>query len=191
MTLRSLAQELTQPHLKMVSGRIGKVPGLIPELREAVKHSSANPTGGGSKQKAPLDTAALSLLDSIQRDMRSAFSDRYGQSAPMLEICVALIGQDEHNTEWETYFTAQLAEIKTSIEAHLRPRKTRKLSGIQCPSCERSKYGEDNLTCLELDCYISEHKELKPMREWEVRCRGCDATWAGDNMRWLIVALAE
>ena len=44
MTLRSLAQELTEPHLKSIGGRIGKVPSLLSELREAVSGSSSGDT---------------------------------------------------------------------------------------------------------------------------------------------------
>ena len=63
-TLRMLAQQLTETHLTRHGDRVGKVPALLTELREAVSGSSSGDGGGGnsSKQRVLVNTSALDLL---------------------------------------------------------------------------------------------------------------------------------
>lgn len=192
MTLRSLAQELTEPHLKSIGGRIGKVPALLQELREAISGSSSGDGGGGNntKQRVLVNASALDLLNTITRETRDAYTHRYGIAAPTLETCIQQIANGEHPPDWETYFKTQYAGFIHSIETMLRPKKKRRLDNVECPSCGQSKHGEERETCLYLDCYTGEHKDLKHPNEWEVTCAACDATWTRDKMSWLLVALA-
>ena len=193
MSLRSLAIELTEPHLIMHGERIGKVPALLVELREAVSGKSSSDLGGGSasKQKILVNATALDLLKSITDRVRSGYADRYGKSAPTLETCIEQIAAGEHDADWEAWFIDLFETIKQEIEAMLRPKKLRRLDGIECPACGQTVHGEERETCLYLDCYINEHKELRRFDEWVATCEACDATWAGKEMKWLLVALAN
>lgn len=192
MTLRSLAQELTTSHMKMISGQIGKVPGLLQELREAVSGSSDTGAGGSSsKARILVNATALDLLNNITDTVRSGYSDRYGQGAPTLETCVELIGKGEHPADWEAWFTEKFDWAKSEIETMLRPKKLRRLDNIQCPSCEQFVFGDERETCLYADCWM-DGETLLPISEWSVICKGCNTEWKGkDEMKWLLVALSE
>lgn len=192
MSLRVLAQELTEPHLKSIGGRIGKVPSLLSELRDAVSGSSSG-DGGGSSSKVGIlvNASALDLLNTIDSDVRNSYADRYGQVSPTLETCIETIGQGEHDSEWEQWFTDKFTNYRKQIETLLRPKKLRRLDGVQCPSCGQATHGEERSTCLFLDCYINEDKELKHITEWELTCQACNATWAHSDMKWLLVALSR
>lgn len=191
MTLRSLAQELTEPHFKSIGGRIGKVPGLLSELREAISGSSdTGGSGSASKQRVLVNAGALDLLNEITETLRTGYADRYGQGAPTLETCIDAIGKSEHPADWESWFTEKLNWAKAEIETMLRPKKMRRLDGIECPSCTQKVFGAERETCLYLDCWIDDDT-AKHITEWEVECRGCGTHWAGvKEMKWLIVALS-
>lgn len=191
-TLKMLAQQLTETHLTNHNGKIGKVPALLTELREAVSGSSAGDAGGGasSKQRILVNASALDLLQSIDAEVRVAYADRFGQGAPTLDTCIRLIANSEHPTDWQAWFTETFQTFITRIEATLRPKKLRRLDNVTCPSCNQAVHGEERVTCLYLDCYADEHKTLKHSSEWSVECAGCGAAWGHADMRWLLVALA-
>lgn len=193
MSLASLAQELCEPHLTSIGGRIGRVPGLLTELREAVSGSSTGDAGGGASSKAKIlvNATALDLLNNIDNEVRTAYADRYGKAAPTLETCIDLIGKGEHPAEWDAWFTERFTARKAEIEALLRPKKMRRLDGVQCPSCGQATFGEERATCLYLDCYTNQHKELKHITDWVVSCQSCDASWGHGDMKWLLVALGS
>lgn len=192
MTLRSIAQELTEPHLKSIGGRIGKVPSLLSELRAAVAGSSDTGAGGSSsKARILVDASALDLLNQIDYEVRSKFSERYGAGAPTLETCVELIGKGEHESDWERCFAELFEWAKSEIEAYLRPKKMRRLDGIDCPSCGMATYGDDRLTALYVDCWV-DHENLRPHQDWTVICKACDVTWTGvEEIKWALVALTS
>ena len=192
MSLASLAQELTQRHLKSIGGRIGQVPSLLSELREAVSGSSDTGSGGSSsKARILVDASALDLLNQIDGEIRSAFSDRYGEGAPTLETCIELIGMEDHPADWDAWFTTKFEWCKTQIESYLRPKKMRRLDGIECPSCAMATYGDDRLTALYVDCWV-DHENLRPHQDWTVICKACDVTWTGvEEIKWVLVALTS
>lgn len=191
-TLKMLAQQLTEPHLTNHNGRIGKVPALLSELREAVSGSSSGDVGGGSssKQRILVNAQALDLLQLIDAEVKSAYSDRFGQGAPTLDTCIQLIAASDHPADWAAWLTELFQGFIARIEATLRPKKLRRLDNVACPSCDQSVHGEDRATCLYLDCYADEHKTLKHSSEWSVECAGCGATWGSGDMQWLLVALS-
>ena len=191
MNLRSLAQELCEPHLKSIGGRIGKVPGLLTELREAVSGSTHEGGGSGSKQRILVNADALDLIRDLTNESQSAYTERFGEEAPSLEQCIISIGSTPHADDWEMYFTNQFQEFKTRIETILRPKKMRRLDGQTCPSCGQSTYGEERRTCLYVDCWGDDDKTLRPHQEWAVYCKGCETQWTGvDELKWVLVALA-
>lgn len=192
MTLRSIAQELTESHLKAIGGRIGKVPSLLSELRDAVAGSSDTGAGGSSsKARILVDASALDLLNQIDCEVRSVFSDRYGEGAPILETCIELIGKGEHPDNWDQWLTGMFDGIKGRIETYLRPKKMRRLDGIDCPSCGMATYGDDRVTALYVDCWV-DHENLRPHQDWMVICKACDVTWTGvEEIKWVLVALTS
>ena len=192
MTLRSLAQELTEPHLKSIGGRIGKVPSLLSELRAAVAGSSDTGAGGSSsKARILVDASALDLLNNITHEVRDVYIERYDQSAPTLEICIETISKDEHPDNWEQCFNAIFEGTKHQIETYLRPKKLRRLDGVTCPSCGQATYSEDRLTALYVDCWV-DHENLRPHQDWTVICKACDVTWTGvEEIKWVLVALTS
>lgn len=189
--LRSLAQQLTEPHLKMIGTRIGKVPALLQELNEAISGSTDTGTGGSStKQRILINSQALELMTSIEQTIKSGYADRYGQPAPTLITCINLIGQGEHPPDWTTWFTQEFNHAKEQIETMLRPKKLRRLDGITCPSCEQKVFGPERETCLYADCWQT-NEHLLPISEWTVHCKSCNTNWKGHaEMKWLLVALA-
>lgn len=191
MTLRSLAQELTEPHMKMIGGRIGKVPSLLSELREAVSGSTHEGGGNGSKLRILVNADALDLIKQLKEEAQSSYSDRFGQEAPSIEQCIATVGATPHDDEWEHYFTDQYQSFKTRIEANLRPKKLRRLDGTPCPSCGQATYGEERKTCLYVDCW-ADNENLRPHQEWSVECKACETQWTGANeIKWVLVALTS
>lgn len=191
MTLRSLAQELTEPHLTMIGGRIGKVPALLTELREAVSGSTHEGGSSGSKLRILVNADALDLIKQLKDEAQSSYTDRFGQEAPSLEQCITSIGTTPHADEWERYFTNQLQSFKTRIEAILRPKKMRRLDGQTCPACGQTTYGEDRRTCLYVDCWGDDDETLRPHQEWTVHCKGCETQWTGvEELKWVLVALS-
>lgn len=189
MTLRSLAQELTEPHLKSIGGRIGKVPSLLSELREAVSGSTHEGGSSGSKLRILVNADALDLIKKLNGEAQGSYADRFGAEAPSLEQCIISIGETPHPDDWEIYFTNQLQSFKTRIETILWPKKMRRLDGQECPSCGQATYGEDRQTCLYVDCW-SDNDNLKPHQEWTIHCKGCQTHWEGVNeIKWVLVAL--
>lgn len=190
MSLRSLAQELAEPHLTMIGDRIGKVSGLIAELREAISGSSDTGSGGSSsKARILVDASALDLLSNITDEIRIAYTNRYQDAAPNLEQCITKISQDAHEPDWETTLEAILKWAKNEIETYLRPKKLRRLDGIHCPSCGQSTYSEDRLTALYVDCW-ADNENLRPHQEWSVQCKACETHWTGaSEIKWVLVAL--
>lgn len=191
MTLRSLAQELTQPHLKMIGERIGKVPALLTELRDAISGSSDTGTGGStSKTRILVNANALALRQDIEDEIRLGYANRYEDAAPNLETCITKIGNSPHEPDWEQWFTEKLQWAKDQIETMLRPKKLRRLDGIECPSCQQKVFGEERETCLYADCW-ADNENLRHPTEWSVHCKACNAQWTGQkDIAWLLVALS-
>lgn len=191
MTLRSLAQELTQPHLKMIGERIGKVPALIDELASAIYGSTDTGTGGSTnKARILVNAQALDLHQKIERDIARGYTIRYKRGAPTLKRCIKTISTTEHEPEWEDWFTHLLQWAANEIETMLRPKKLRRLDGIECPSCQQKVFGEERETCLYADCW-ADNENLRHPTEWSVSCKACDAQWTGQkDMAWLLVALS-
>lgn len=191
MTLRSLAQELTEPHLTMIGERIGKVPALIDELASAIYGSTDTGTGGSTtKARILVNAKALDLHQRIERDIARGYTIRFKQGAPTLKKCIKTISTTEHEPEWEDWFTHILQWAANEIETMLRPKKLRRLDGIECPSCQQKVFGEERETCLYADCW-ADNENLKHPTEWSVSCKACDAQWTGQkDMAWLLVALS-
>ncbi|MEV7644708.1 MULTISPECIES: hypothetical protein [Actinomycetes] len=190
MTLRSLAQELTEPHMKMIGGRIGKVPALIDELASAIYGSSDTGAGGSSSKVGILVNAqALDLHQKIERDIKRGYTIRFKRGAPTLKRCVKTISNTEHEPDWEDWFTHLFQSVASEIETMLRPKKLRRLDGVTCPSCGQATYSEDRLTALYVDCW-ADNENLKPHQEWSVECNACGTHWNGTNeIKWVLVAL--
>ncbi|MHC6175455.1 DUF7341 domain-containing protein [Glutamicibacter sp. X7] len=191
-TLRMLAQQLTETHLTRHGDRIGKVPPLLTELREAVSGSTHEGGGSGAKQRILVNSEALDLLRDIEKEVSERYKERYetnGHIRP--DDSIKIIGQDQHDPDWDEYLTYWLQDWAKRIEDLVRPRKVRRLDGTPCPSCEQAVYGEDRETCLAVDCYTGPDKQLRPVSEWTVECHGCGATWQGRNMQWLLAALSS
>lgn len=190
MTLRSLAQELTEPHFKSIGGRIGKVPALIDELASAI-HGSTDTGTGGSTSKAGIlvNAQALDLHQEIERRITRGYTNRYKRGAPTLKRCIKTISDTEHEPDWEDWFTQAFQWATNEIETMLRPKKLRRLDGVNCPACGQATYSEDRLTALYVDCW-ADNENLRPHQEWSVECKACDTHWTGTNeIKWVLVAL--
>lgn len=192
MNLRSLAQELTEPHLTVINGRIGKVPALIDELASAIYGSSDTGNGGSpSKTRILVNAQALDLHQRIERDIAHGYTIRFKKGAPPLKRSIKTISTTEHEPEWEDWFTHLFQWAANEIETMLRPKKLRRLDGTQCPSCGQATYGEERHTALYVDCW-ADNENLKPHQEWSVECKACDAHWTGANeIKWVLVALTS
>lgn len=189
MTLRSLAQELCEPHMKMIGGRIGRVPGLLTELRDAVSGTTHEGGGNGSKQRILVNADALDLIRDLTTEAQRTYTLRFETEAPSVEQCITTVGATPHDNEWEHYFTNQYQTFKTRIETILRPKKLRRLDGTPCPSCGQATYGEERKTCLYVDCW-ADNENLRPHQEWSVECKACETHWTGINeIKWVLVAL--
>lgn len=190
MTLRSLAQELTQPHLKMVNGQITKRPAALGELRAAISHSTSGGGESSDSKPLPLDGQALSLLMNIERisgeDHRNRYEEPYFGT---LDNLITKIGNDQHDPKWEHWFTRIYQQWIDEIDALIRPTKVRRLDGTPCPSCGQTIHGPQRETCIIINCYKPGTKDLMPPNQWTAQCRGCDARWETDVMKWLVATL--
>lgn len=191
MTLRSLAQDLTEPRLKMINGRFGKVPALLTDLREAISHSTSGGDAGTEGLPLPLNTKAVELLHSIERMAGEDHANRYGERfTGKLEGIIKKIGEDEnHPDEWQTWFERIYLQWCDEINEMVRPIKYRNFDGTPCPSCGQAVHGPERETCVYLDCYIPGTKELRHVTTWKAYCRGCPAEWEWKDIKKLLASI--
>lgn len=191
MTLRSLAQDLTEPRLKMYNGRIGKVPALLTDLREAITHSSSGGESSEDGLPLPLNTKAVEMLHHIQRMSDEDHCNRYGQRfTGTLEQLIKKVGEDEnHPDEWKQWYERVYLQWCDEINEMVRPTKYRNFDGTPCPACGQVVHGPERETCVYLDCYIQGTKELRHVTTWKAHCRGCSATWEWEGIKFLLASI--
>ena len=198
MTLRSLAQELTEPHLKIKGENKGKLvevvkkPAALTELRKAITHSIGEGGDTSAGKPLPLDGQALQLLMDMERMAGEDHWERYGERYfGNLEGLIQKIGNDDHEGEWDVGFKRVFQQWIDDIHELLHPTKVRRLDGVACPSCDQSIHGKERETCLVVNCYEDGTKDIKKLHEWTAECRGCGAKWGNEKMAWFRLAIAS
>lgn len=190
MTLRSLAQELTESHLKMRDGQVVKRPSALNELRAAISHSTSGGGESSGGKPLPLDGTALSMLMNIERMAGEDHLNRYGeQYFGTIEGLLTKIGKDDHEGEWRHWFNKIFQQWIDEIEALIRPTKVRRLDGTPCPACGQSMHGTERETNLIINCYQPGTKDLRKIQDWTMECRGCSAKWEGEGMKFIVAIL--
>lgn len=193
MGLADHVHRLCNEHLTLIDGRPVKVPALLDELDRAIG-SSVGPSGSskGSASPLPIDADALDLRARIHAEILETHEEMIGEpfrSAPRRLLGLWANG-GATTPEWEAYIERLSLEWIDSIEAKLGMKaRARKLTGIQCPSCGQSMHGEEREVCLSLACYGDDGAMLAH-HAWSVACAACGAVWGGQEMAWLLKALA-
>lgn len=196
MNLASLAQELTEPHLK-IKGKaelkeVVKKPAALGELRKAITHSIGEGGDSSDGKPLPLDGKALQLLMDMERIAGEDHENRYGERYfGSLEGLIKKIGKDEHEGEWAAWFPQIFQQWIDDIHELLHPTKVRRLDGIACPACQQTIHGKERETCLVVNCYEDGTKDIKKLHEWTAECRGCGAKWGNEKMAWFRLAIAN
>jgi len=189
--LRDHVHELTRPHLKTApDGELRHAPALLEELRNAVTPGQNGYGGGKSGPPIPIDPSALDLLGAIEKEARKDYAEAVGriwkgELVPLLQSY-----QDAPiSPEWEAYLGRVTLGWVDQITALLWPVKPRrKLVGKTCPSCGWATYGEERATCLTLGCW-DEQGDMRPIGTWDIECGHCEASWAGEQVTFLLRAL--
>lgn len=194
MSIAQYAHRLTDERPEFTpNGDIRRVPSLLAELRDAVTGSGdLDRTKSSSGKPLPLNTAALELLNGIERMVGEDHFRRYGERYfGTLEGIILKIGDDEHPDDFAAWFERIFMEWCDQIDGMMRPVKVRRLDGIDCPSCGLAVYGAERETCVAVDCYEpGGGRELRPIGTWTAACRSCGAGWENSSMRWLVAYLA-
>ena len=190
MSLRDNVFQLTSEHLKMDrDGKPYKVPALLDELRAAVTPGNSMSGGGASGAPSPINVSALDLLAEIEGGARSDYLEMAGVAwTGTLERLLPWIANLDLTPEWDNYLTHVTSDWLDKINAMLWPVKPRrKLTGMKCPSCSESTYGEERKVCLSLGCW-DDDGNLAKIGTWNIECGGCEAGWSGDRVTWLLRA---
>lgn len=191
MSLSDNVHQLVSQHMKMgPDGKAHMVPSLLSELREAVTPGHAGSAGGSEGgPPIPINPNAVDLLAKIERGAKEDYWEMIAAAWPgTLDGLLAAIATQAAG-EWEAYFDhvtqGWLDEITTMLWP-VKPR--RKLFGKTCPSCSQALHGDDRAVCLSLGCW-DEAGELAKIGDWDISCASCEASWAGDEVAWLLRAL--
>jgi len=192
VTLKDNAHQLVREHLKMDrDGKAHKVPALLEELRRAVTPGHAGSAGGGMiGPPIPINPNALDLLAEIEGEARR---DHYeitstGWQSTLEELLQAFAAMDL-TPEWDAYLTHVSRDWIDKITALLWPSKPRrKLVGKTCPACGWATYGEERKVCLSLGCWDDEGN-MRAIGTWDIECASCEASWAGEQVAYLLRAL--
>jgi len=191
MSLKDSAHRLAREHLKMDNhGKAHKVPALLTDLRTAVTPGRNSSGGGASGPPIPIDPDALDLLRDIEMEARKDYREISGECwAGELEALLLHVSGLDLTPEWSNYLARVWLEWIDRIDAHLWPVKPRrKLVGKVCPSCGWATYGEERKTCLSLGCWDVEGN-MRAIGTWDIECASCEASWAGEQVAWLLRAL--
>lgn len=191
MTLQDSVHQLCRPHLRTgPDGKPHKVPALLDELRNAVTPGRNSSGGGASGPPIPIDPDAMDLLAEIEADAKRDYQDMTGvRWTKTLEALLPWMVSLDLTPEWAAYLERVTLEWVDKINAHLWPTKPRrKLTGLRCPSCGETNYGEERKVCLSLGCW-DDTGNFRPIGDWDIECAGCQAGWSGDRVTWLLRAL--
>lgn len=191
MTLADSVHRLTREHLTQdKDGNLRAVPALLAELRLAVTPGNSMSGGGASGAPSPINLGAVDMLAEMTKQARTEYREISGSAWPgeLEPLLHHLIGMNL-SAEWDAYLARVALEWVDSITAFLWPVKPRrKLVGKVCPSCGWAVYGEERKTCLSLGCWDAEGN-MRKIGEWDIECASCEASWAGEQVTWLLRAL--
>jgi hypothetical protein len=191
MSLTDNVHRLTREHLtRDKDGNLRSAPAFLDELRGAITPGMNGFGGGSSGPPIPIDPSAVDLLTEIhaeaRRDYHEITGDRWPGNVDSLLIYFAAMSL---TAEWDSYLTHVTSEWLDRITAMLWPVKPRrKLVGKVCPACTQSVYGEERKTCLTLGCW-DDDGAMKKIGDWDIECNGCEASWSGEQVAYLLKAL--
>lgn len=179
--LSQVVQELTEAHHHSYGELSGIEPGLLILLRDAVATSSGRgsaPGGGGSKASAPVDAAALTLWDSIERTVDANWPGRYDRnSSDLLPYklqqwvgAVAGTPNEVHLLEMTTWWRKQIRDL-------LDPPRIIAVRGAACPDCGARQVYDETLEGTTLSPALVAYASETPMR---VVCQACLLEWVGE-----------
>jgi hypothetical protein len=191
MTLTDNVHRLTREHLtRDKDGNLRSAPAFLDELRGAVSPGSSMSGGGASGPPIPINPEAVDLLTEIHAEARRDYHEITGSRWPgNVDGLLIYFAAMDLSPEWDSYLTHVTSEWLDRITAMLWPSKPRrKLVGKVCPACSQAMYGEERKTCLTLGCWDTDGA-MKKIGDWDIECDGCDASWAGEQVAYLLRAL--
>lgn len=184
MSLSGNVHQLTRPHLKTgPGGKQYMIPALLDELRGAVTPGDNGSSGGKTGPPIPISIGAIELQIRIENEVRVDYNEMMGASwRGDLTGLLQHIATIDLAEEWRAYLERVTLEYVDRITAFIWPTKPRrKLTGIECPACMQTKYGEHNKVCLSVGCW-DENGAMLLIGDWTIQCDGCDASWAGPQV---------
>ena len=187
MSLADNCHRLANTHLTMTEGTPKRVPSLLAQLDTAITTSAhrGTPDSGTS---LPISTAAMSLLQDIDREARWIQFKLTGKTGGKLDEIIRgwpridwLLAEDDPREPKTTGWVVAI----TQIVAPTQP--PRRLT-LPCPACS-TLYHTDGKPALQVHCWTPDGALSSP-GEWTAECRACEALWDGpEAMAWLIRAL--
>lgn len=171
-------------------GKPHMVSALLHELREAVTPGSSMSGSGANGKPSPINADAVDMLAKIEEGFKTDYWEMLASRwSGTLDALLLKLPADVPNAEWETYLEHVTLDWVDTITAFLWPTKPRrKLVSKVCPACGLSLHGDERAVCLTLGCWNSAG-ELTKIGDWDIKCEGCGAHWAGDEVAWLLRAL--
>jgi hypothetical protein len=170
----------------MTNGTPTQVPALLDQLDKAVteRRGGAGCTSGGTP--SPISTAALSLKQDIEKELRDHQRERVGYEAGttkgILHAWATLDG------EWADFLARVTLGWCDRIIAMLQPVKPPRRLHRPCPSCGVLYGGTDMKPGLQVHCW-AEDETMLPPGDWTAECQHCGAAWSGPEISWLTRAV--
>jgi hypothetical protein len=167
------------------------VTALLTQLREAYLDTNGSGGAGDTHGKLPINVPATDLLTLIDTEATELLAGcslrpRKGSTEAKVRSYGAAIlafgaGEVAHA---ETIVTGWVA----SIEGLLYPAAKRRPFGQPCPACGSLwVLGENGRT---LAVTIQAHPD-KPTSTWDAHCAACSVVWVGDQISYLLKAVAS
>ena len=191
MGLTDNIHRLTREHLtRDKDGNLRSVPAFLDELRGAITPGMNGGGGGASGPPIPIDPSAVDLLTEIHQEARRDYHEITGNGWPgNVDSLLIHFAAMNLTAEWDSYLTHVTTEWLDRITAMLWPVKPRrKLVGKVCPACGQAVYGDERKTSLSLGCW-DEDGNMRAIGTWDIECNACDASWAGEQVAYLLRAL--
>lgn len=187
MSLADNCHRLANTHLTLDDeGTPKRVPSLLSQLDTAVTTSAHRGTPSADVS-LPISTAALSLMQDIDREARWIQFKLTGTSGGKLDAILRewptvdwVLAEDDPREQKTTAWVHAI----TAIVAPTKP--PRRLT-LPCPACS-TLYHTDGKPALQVHCWTPEGTLAAPGL-WTAECRACEALWGTDAMAWLIRAL--
>lgn len=186
--LNSNIHQLLNEHI-VQDGIGGYTPNdpLIEQLAKAVTPDMGGGQSSSGGAKIPVNATAVALQQDIQREAREDYAAMYFKTPPSLEAILTDWANADLAPEWSAYLERRTGEWCTKINKLLSPLKPYHPSR-PCPSCGDRYHGPDRNPTLSVH-WLNQAGDTAHPQEWTMDCGACKATWDGDNLGAIALAM--